>query len=138
MFVPMTPEQMQHHEENREAVARIVAKWRRYGYLSEADQQKLMIFLQNMRMSCNSTYLLDKKTDYGVKADELAVLLGEMLEDPRTKVVIFSQTAPFWAMTGSRFEGSPTMTASPGSNLKESTPPVQPVLLTAEPLTFIT
>ena len=30
MFVPMTPEQMRHHEENREGVARIVAKWRRY------------------------------------------------------------------------------------------------------------
>ncbi len=91
MFVPMTPQQMQHHEENREAVARIVSKWRRYGYLSEADQRRLMIFLQNMRMSCNSTYLLDHETDHGVKADELAELLGEMLEDQETKVVIFSQ-----------------------------------------------
>ena len=27
-FVPMTPQQHAHHEENREAVARIVAKWR--------------------------------------------------------------------------------------------------------------
>jgi SNF2 family DNA or RNA helicase len=91
MFVPMTPEQMKHHEENRELVARIVAKWRRYGFLSEADQRRLMIFLQNMRMSCNSTYLLDHKTDHGVKADELTELLGEMLEDRQTKVVIFSQ-----------------------------------------------
>ena len=38
-----------------------------------------MIALQNMRMSCNSTYLLDNKTDHGVKADELATLLDEML-----------------------------------------------------------
>ena len=70
-FVPMTAEQMKHHEENRETVARIVAKWRRFGFLRETDQRILMIALQNMRMSCNSTYLLDKKTDYGVKADEL-------------------------------------------------------------------
>ena len=74
---------MEHHEENREIVARIVQKWRRYGFLSEADQRRMRIALQNMRMSCNSTYLLDQKTDHGVKADELADLLGEMLEDRR-------------------------------------------------------
>ncbi len=91
LFVPMTPQQMDHHEENREVVARIVAKWRSVRFLSEADQRRLMIALQNMRMSCDSTYLLDHKTDFGVKADELATLLGEMLEQPDTKVVIFSQ-----------------------------------------------
>jgi len=90
-FVPMTDEQMKHHEENRETVARIVAKWRRFGFLSETDQRILMIALQNMRMSCNSTYLLDKKTDYGVKADELISVLEEIFERPDTKVVVFSQ-----------------------------------------------
>jgi len=91
MFVPMTPQQWKHHQENKELVGRIVQKWRRLGFLPEADQRRLMIFLQNMRMSCNSTYLLDRTTDYGVKADELAELLGEILEDRQTKVVIFSQ-----------------------------------------------
>ena len=90
-FVPMTAEQMKHHEENRETVARIVAKWRRLGFLPETDQRMLMIALQNMRMSCNSTYLLDKKTDYGVKADELMPVLGEIFERPDSKVVVFSQ-----------------------------------------------
>ena len=90
-FVPMTDEQMQHHEENRETVARIVAKWRRLRFLPETDQRILMIALQNMRMSCNSTYLLDRKTDYGVKADELISVLEEVFEQPGAKVVIFSQ-----------------------------------------------
>ena len=40
-FVPMTEQQMEHHEENREIVARIVPKWRRYGFLTEADQLRL-------------------------------------------------------------------------------------------------
>ena len=80
-----------HHEENREIVARIVAKWRRYKFLSEADQRRLMIALQNMRMSCDSTYLLDHETDHGVKADELATLLDELLEQAGSKVVVFSQ-----------------------------------------------
>jgi superfamily II DNA or RNA helicase len=90
-FVPMTKQQMAHHEENRETVARLVAKWRRYGFLAEADQLRMRIALQNMRMSCNSTYLLDKKTDHGVKADELIDLLGEIFEDHDSKVVVFSQ-----------------------------------------------
>lgn len=90
-FVPMTKEQMKYHEENRETVARIVAKWRRLGFLSETDQRILMIALQNMRMSCNSTYLLDRKTDYGVKADELISVLEEIFERPDSKVVVFSQ-----------------------------------------------
>ena len=90
-FVPMTDEQMKYHEENRETVARIVIKWRRFGFLSEIDQRRLMIALQNMRMSCNSTYLLDQETDYGVKADELISLLEEIFEQPDTKVVVFSQ-----------------------------------------------
>jgi superfamily II DNA or RNA helicase len=90
-FVPMTEEQARYHEENREIVARIAAKWRRYRFLSETDQRRLMIALQNMRMACNSTYLLDGTTDHGVKADELASLLEEILEQPETKVVVFSQ-----------------------------------------------
>ena len=90
-FVPMTKEQMEHHEENRETVARLVQKWRRHHFLSEADQLRMRIALQNMRMACDSTYLLDQKTDHGVKADELAQLLAEVFEDRHAKVVVFSQ-----------------------------------------------
>ena len=90
-FVPMTREQMEHHEENRVIVAKIANKWRRLGFLSEADQRRLMIALQNMRMSCNSTYLLDKTTDYGCKADELVSVLRESFERPADKAVVFSQ-----------------------------------------------
>jgi superfamily II DNA or RNA helicase len=90
-FVPMTPQQLLHHDENREVVARIVNKWSRFKFLSEADKQRLMIALQNMRMSCDSTYLLDRETDFGVKADELATLLEEIFEQKHAKVVVFSQ-----------------------------------------------
>ncbi len=90
-FVPMTEEQMELHEENREVVGRVVQKWRRFGFLNEADQLRMRIALQNMRMSCNSTYLLDHKTDHGVKADELAELLEEIFEEKQAKVVVFSQ-----------------------------------------------
>jgi hypothetical protein len=42
-------------------------------------------------MACDSTYLLDRQTDHGVKADELATLLDEIFERPGTKAVVFSQ-----------------------------------------------
>jgi hypothetical protein len=90
-FVPMTAQQRTHHDENRDIAIRIVTRWRRTGYLSETDQRVLTCALQNMRMSCNSTYLLDHETDHGVKADELATLLEEVFEQPDAKVVIFSQ-----------------------------------------------
>jgi superfamily II DNA/RNA helicase len=44
-----------------------------------------------MRMSCNSTYLLDQETDHGVKADELAALFDDLLGEPDAKAVVFSQ-----------------------------------------------
>jgi hypothetical protein len=44
-----------------------------------------------MRMSCNSTYLLDRETDHGVKADELAALFEDLFTEPEAKAVVFSQ-----------------------------------------------
>jgi len=44
-----------------------------------------------MRMSCNSTYLLDQETDHGVKADELAALFDDLFAEPKAKAVVFSQ-----------------------------------------------
>ena len=90
-FVPMTRQQRDHHDENRAIVSRIVQRWRRYKFLSEADQRRLMIALQNMRMACDSSYLLDQCTRDGAKGDELVTLLQELFETPDTKVVLFSQ-----------------------------------------------
>ncbi|MBW7865669.1 MAG: DEAD/DEAH box helicase [Candidatus Hydrogenedens sp.] len=90
-FVDMTEAQRAIHEENRDTVAQIVAKWRRMGFLTEHDQRRLMISLQFMRMSCNSAYLVDKVTRTGPKIDECHALLRDILESPDTKVVVFSQ-----------------------------------------------
>jgi superfamily II DNA or RNA helicase len=91
IFVPLTPEQRAQHDDNSEVVKRIVFRWRKTGYLSDADQKRLTCALQNMRMVCNSTYLLDRETDHGHKVDELMTLLEEVLQDPAAKAVVFSQ-----------------------------------------------
>ncbi|MBS3916573.1 MAG: DEAD/DEAH box helicase [Sulfuritalea sp.] len=91
LMVPMTEMQMLHHQENADVVAKIVNRWRKMKFLSDKDQRRLTCALQNMRMSCNSTYLLDQETDHGVKADELAALFDDLFAQPDAKAVVFSQ-----------------------------------------------
>ncbi|MDN3279040.1 DEAD/DEAH box helicase [Frankia sp. RB7] len=91
VLVPMTEPQIELHKENADNVAAIVKRWRRTKFLSDKDQRRLTCALQNMRMSCNSTYLLDHESDHGVKADELAVLLDQLFAVPDAKAVVFSQ-----------------------------------------------
>lgn len=91
LLVPMTEMQMLYHQENADVVAKIVRRWRKTRFLSATDQRRLTCALQNMRMSCNSTYLLDRETDHGVKADELAALFDDLFADAKAKAVVFSQ-----------------------------------------------
>src|SRR5438477_178695 len=91
LLVPMTEPQMDYHRAYADEVARIVQRWRKTRFLSDKDQRRLTCALQNMRMSCNSTYLLDQQTDHGVKADELAALLDQLFVEPEPKAVVFSQ-----------------------------------------------
>ena len=91
LLVPMTEMQMLYHQENADVVAKIVQRWRKTRFLSDTDQRRLTCALQNMRMSCNSTYLLDQETDHGVKADELTALFDELFAEPDAKAVVFSQ-----------------------------------------------
>ena len=91
LLVPMTELQMTYHQENAEIVTKIVQRWRKMKFLSDKDQRRLTCALQNMRMACNSTYLLDQESDHGVKADELAALFDELFEQADAKAVVFSQ-----------------------------------------------
>jgi SNF2 family DNA or RNA helicase len=91
LLVPMTEMQKLYHQENADVVARIAQRWRKTRFLSDKDQRRLTCAVQNMRMSCNSTYLLDQETDHGVKADELAALFDDLFADPQAKAVVFSQ-----------------------------------------------
>lgn len=91
LFVPMTKEQQDIHNECYDLVCRLVNKWRRMGFLPEKDRQKLMINLNMMRMACDSTYILDQKTRHETKIPELMGILEEIFSMDEEKVVIFSQ-----------------------------------------------
>ncbi|MDR2118970.1 MAG: DEAD/DEAH box helicase [Tannerellaceae bacterium] len=91
LFVPMTVQQMDIHTECQDLVGQLVSKWRRLGFLPEKDRQRLLINLNRMRMSCDSTYLFDQKTRHDTKIGELMHILSEYFEGNGEKAVVFSQ-----------------------------------------------
>jgi len=104
LFVPMTARQRELHESYAADVAQLVAKWRRHNFLSEKDRLRLMASLQMMRMSCDSTYIVDQKHRHDTKVDELFYILEEHLSDPGASAVIFSQWSRMTHLVASELE----------------------------------
>lgn len=91
IFVPMTSHQRDMHDEFQSSVAQLIFKWNRMHFLSEKDRKRLLLLLSQMRMICDSTYILDQKTRYDTKIDETMNILDSILDNEEEKVVIFSQ-----------------------------------------------
>jgi len=93
LFVPMTEKQLEHYDSYVDMVAKLVHKWRRFGFLSETDRQRLLIGLNCMRMVCDSTYILDQDYEnrHDTKIEELMNILDEVFETSGDKVLVFSQ-----------------------------------------------
>ena len=92
LLVPMTEDQKIIHDEFKEVVAKLVAKWQRQRFLNEKDRKRLMLSMSQMRMVCDSTYILDQTTRHDTKINELMAILEEFFtNDDAGKVVIFSQ-----------------------------------------------
>ena len=91
LFIPMTNEQMEMHQEWQNQVRLLVLKWRRMHFLSDKDRKRLLLFLSQMRMVCDSSYILDQKTRYDTKVDETVNIVRNVVESGDAKIVIFSQ-----------------------------------------------
>ncbi len=91
LFVPMTAEQQAMHNSYETDVAQLIAKWRKFHFLNEQDRLKLLKCLNVMKMSCDSTYIVDQQTRHDTKVDELMCILEEAMVSEDMKVVIFSQ-----------------------------------------------
>ncbi len=91
LFVPMTPQQKTMHDDFRVSVAQLVSKWKRMHFLSDKDRKRMLLLLSQMRMVCDSTYILDQETRYDTKVDEAVSIVRNVTESGDAKVVIFSQ-----------------------------------------------
>ncbi len=91
MTVPVNlhPDQADYHSSFAAGVAAILRK----KFISPYDWQKLMLLLNNMRMACDSTYLIDKETYHSPKLVELEHILIEKLDikNSSRKIIIFSE-----------------------------------------------
>ncbi len=91
LFVPMTEQQRGMHDEYQSQVSQLVYKWNRTRFLSEKDRKRLLLMLSQMRMICDSTYILDQKSRYDTKVEETMNILRNVFDNGEEKVVIFSQ-----------------------------------------------
>ncbi|MFO8083676.1 MAG: DEAD/DEAH box helicase [Desulfobacterales bacterium] len=60
-------------------------------FLTPMDLRRIQELLLRMRQVCNSTYLIDRKTNISPKLEELKSILDELVLQNRRKVVIFSE-----------------------------------------------
>ena len=60
-------------------------------FITPMDFRRIMELLQRMRMVCDSTYLIDRKTHISPKLQELEGILDELVKENGRKVVIFSE-----------------------------------------------
>lgn len=87
--VNMHPDQADYHAPFAKGVSSILHK----KFITPYDMQRLMLLLNNMRMVCDSTFLIDKKTYHSPKLDELQYILTEKLDvkNKDNKIIIFSE-----------------------------------------------
>ncbi len=90
--VRMTPLQADYHASYTAGIGQIVHK----KFLTPFDLQRLQQLLTAMRMTCDSTYLVDQSSKDSPKLDELKYILLDKLDikNSSRKVIIFSE----WVM----------------------------------------
>ena len=87
--VNLSPLQAEYHSGYAKGIASIIRK----KFLTPYDLQKLQLLLANMRMVCDSTYLIDEETNESPKLEELKYILLEQfdLQNSERKIIIFSE-----------------------------------------------
>ena len=87
--IEFSPEQAEYHAGFAKGVAKILKK----KFLTAFDLQRLQLLLSNMRMVCDSTYLIDEETNISPKLLELEHILYEKvdLSNNKRKIIIFSE-----------------------------------------------
>lgn len=87
--VRLSPLQEDYHTSYARGLAQILHK----KYLTPYDMQRMQLLLANMRMVCDSTYLIDEETNESPKLEELQYVLMEKLDIKNTprKIIIFSE-----------------------------------------------
>jgi SNF2 family DNA or RNA helicase len=87
VFVEMEEQQRIPYGEQQLTLARLLQK----KYLTELDRKRILCCITNMRMLCDSTFLLDQQTNVSPKLEEFEERIRELVLMDSHKVVVFSQ-----------------------------------------------
>lgn len=89
VYLNLTDEQAAMHSGFMRGIAKILGKKFKTAY----DMQKLMLLLNSARMSCDSSFLIDKESHHSSKMNELEDILFNKLElkKNKRKIIIFSE-----------------------------------------------
>lgn len=104
LFVPMTTEQQGMHDEFQQSLSQLIYKWTKNRYLSEKDRKRLLLLMSQMRMVCDSSYILDQKSRFDTKVEETMNILRNVFDSGDEKVVIFSQWERMTRLIGQELE----------------------------------
>jgi hypothetical protein len=96
-FVPMAEEQKLRYEDYRQPAARLIATAQRRP-LRQEEFKRLQVLLGCMRMTCDTPAILDPTCRISPKLEELEGILGDLLEDPDRKIIVFSEWERMLAM----------------------------------------
>jgi hypothetical protein len=89
-FVPMVEEQRVRYEDYYTPAKRLIAKAQTRP-LRQAEFDLLQKLLACMRMVCDSPAILDPTCRISPKLEELEGILGDLLDEPDRKVIVFSE-----------------------------------------------
>ena len=102
-FLPMTKVQRERYAEYEYVVSRLASIAARRP-LTEPEFKKLQMSLACMRMLCDTAYILDEKERGCPKLQELERVLEDLLSDPTSKVIIFSEWVRMLRLVRERLE----------------------------------
>ncbi len=86
-FIELSKEQTEIHQGYLASLLPLLNK----KFLTPLDLRRIQEILLSMRMVCDSTYLIDKKTNISPKLRELEGVLSDLVIENRRKTVIFSE-----------------------------------------------
>ena len=89
-FVSMEPEQQARYDDYNYQAAIIIAKAQKRPLLPK-EFERLQQLLACMRMVCDSPAILDPTCRISPKIEELEGILGDLLQEPDRKIVVFSE-----------------------------------------------
>lgn len=86
-YIDLAPEQKKIHDNHAGRLGSLLRK----KFLAPMDIRVIQTLLLHMRMVCNSTFLIDRKTQVSPKLRELASIIDEVVTQNQRKMVIFSE-----------------------------------------------